>query len=302
MFVIEIQSSFKTIILIRILLNEPHEKSIGICKKAYIEHITKSLNKIAKVYLLIDDHTINNKKTINFLQNIKKELEISYFLYNDTYITDHYKNAMWPYPTWITNKNKISYWIHEPSVIMWLKQFKISNNGSNIFQYVWVFEDDVFYVGNITKFIEFYNNNNADLIDTFNYNYGINWKDAFNWEVKHSEKLHKWEHIERYSIRLLNKIDEQLQIGHAAFGEMFSSTICYSFNSWCKIRDLRQDHFIPRHDIYFNGNRHIIKRKEFHQILKNPEFIGKWIHGVKWDLATKCKQIFIDIYKQNIKF
>lgn len=37
--------------------------------------------------------------------------------------------------------------------------------------------------------------------------------------------MHKWEHVERYSSRLLTEVDAHLQRGAAGFGELLSSTL-----------------------------------------------------------------------------
>jgi hypothetical protein len=53
--------------------------------------------------------------------------------------------------------------------------------------------------------------------------------------------LHKWEHVERYSGRLLSAVDRALSRGHFAHGELFSSTLCRTTErEWCGVRDLRE--------------------------------------------------------------
>ena len=37
--------------------------------------------------------------------------------------------------------------------------------------------------------------------------------------------MHKWEHVERYSLRLLTELDAFLQRGAAGFGKPLSSTL-----------------------------------------------------------------------------
>ena len=38
--------------------------------------------------------------------------------------------------------------------------------------------------------------------------------------------MHKWEHVERYSQRLLDEVDRQLLRGSVGFGEVFASSVC----------------------------------------------------------------------------
>lgn len=51
--------------------------------------------------------------------------------------------------------------------------------------------------------------------------------------------VHKWEHIERFSPRLLFALDKLLTRGAATHGEVFASSVC-SVAAWCSSLDLRE--------------------------------------------------------------
>jgi hypothetical protein len=137
----------------------------------------------------------------------------------------------------------ISFLIHEPSLVLWARE-----KGSRLVRggHVWVMEDDAVLVGDMRGFLRSYRARAADYVSTFANIDGKfppgshRWKvtKAFD-EIFSNRRVHKWEHVERFSTELIGRLGTLLEShGAVAHGEMFASTVCFA-EPWCVADDLR---------------------------------------------------------------
>ncbi|KOO27165.1 hypothetical protein Ctob_009458 [Chrysochromulina tobinii] len=69
-----------------------------------------------------------------------------------------------------------------------------------------------------------------------------------------SRRVHKWEHVERFSLTLIARLEELLRLGGvAAHGEMLSSTVCLA-EPWCQTTDLRLAGTVDMDAKYYGSN------------------------------------------------
>jgi hypothetical protein len=159
----------------------------------------------------------------------------------------------------------IPFVVHEPSLLLWwLDQ---ANSRRRREEDVWLLENDVAFSGNISAFFEGYANFiQADLVSEFQPHYPTCWflssaRRAFP-QASLQEKspcrppseteasihggdsralwpVHRWEHVERYSPRLLRALHAALEKGRILHGEHFSSSLCSTLR-WCTSFDLRE--------------------------------------------------------------
>ncbi len=148
----------------------------------------------------------------------------------------------------------LSYLIHEPSIVL-VWEALARAGASHPARFLWVIEDDVEYVGakpfsthldeldarlGAADHAAIYEEHFTDCMPLFR----PTWFQQQPVEGAANSKcgtLHKWEHVERYSGRLLSAVDRALSRGHFAHGELFSSTLCRTTErEWCGVRDLRE--------------------------------------------------------------
>merc|ERR1712151_1274699 len=79
--------------------------------------------------------------------------------------------------------------------------------------------------------------------------------------------VHKWEHVERYSARLLSELHYYLSSGVILHGEIFSSSVC-SILPWCSLQDLRD--LGHTYDQYDGSKTNLSKVRQG---------TGKWYHA-----------------------
>ena len=136
--------------------------------------------------------------------------------------------------------NLLSYYVHEPSLCVWLRRRQLAS-GDDVARRVWVLEEDVLFLGDVRRALLPFANSSADLIAVFqpsayiDAEWWLHVNPAFRAALP-GRPLHKWEHVERYSVALLLKLEDLLQRGAAAYGELFGSTVC-SRMSWCATAD-----------------------------------------------------------------
>ena len=100
-------------------------------------------------------------------------------------------------------------------------------------------EEDAVFIGDVRRAFLPFANSSADLVTVFQPSAYIDdqwWlhvNPAFRAALP-GRPLHKWEHVERYSLALLLKLEDMLQRGAAAYGELFASTVC-SRMSWSAV-------------------------------------------------------------------
>lgn len=182
--------------------------------------------------------------------------------------------------------NLLSYFIHEPSLCLWMRERCSARCRSG---HVWVIEEDAAFVGDIKAPLIHYRNHSADLVAVFAAHQYIDdeWWLYLNPGFRSSfpsQPIHKWEHVERYSFALLHQLEQLLHRGLAAYGEVFSSTVC-ARASWCTSEDLREARVVPSNAQWYADSASI-SRKELASLLrrelKKPT-IGRWVHAVKHD-------------------
>ena len=124
--------------------------------------------------------------------------------------------------------NLLSYYVHEPSLCVWLRRRQLAS-GDDVARRVWVLEEDVLFLGDVRRALLPFANSSADLIAVFqpsayiDAEWWLHVNPAFRAALP-GRPLHKWEHVERYSVALLLKLEDLLQRGAAAYGELFGST------------------------------------------------------------------------------
>ena len=189
--------------------------------------------------------------------------------------------------------------------------------------YVWVVEDDAVFMGDMRGLMRLFHSpppaavaaapagptpptgeatagggvvvQDADLVSTFANLEGA-WIEAssHDWKVNAAfarafgdRRVHKWEHVERFSRRLIKRLDDLLTTeGAAAHGEMFASTVCLA-TPWCVASDLRTAGVVaPDASLYGPSASALAASErwerlelfERHRALGAP---GVWLHSVK---------------------
>jgi hypothetical protein len=159
----------------------------------------------------------------------------------------------------------LNFFIHEVSITWYYKHIACKSNELGrtlrIPSHIWVLEDDTVYLGaDVSKFFQHYETpekRGIDYIANFVPHALLN-GDFFNWDISNNTfpkwPLHKWEHIERYSARMLYNLEIALQHGYAAHGEYFSSSVCDLADD-CKLEDIEESGSLPaRKFFYSTGN------------------------------------------------
>lgn len=214
----------------------------------------------------------------------------------------------------VTVSNLVSYYIHEPSICLWMRRRPRSE------RFVWVLEEDAPLLGSISVPFRRYTSSRADLVSVFMKHQSIStdmdgtnilpavsgsgslstsasptggrtqlWVNSAFHTALPGATVHKWEHVERLSLSLLGTIDELLARGAAAFGEVFASTVCNQTAS-CTCEDLRDRGFVQRQGYNFAWS-HPLTRHEIKRLLKiaTPKStkegrgLNRWLHGVVGD-------------------
>ena len=194
-----------------------------------------------------------------------------------------------------------SYLIHEPSLVLWARAQRAS--GGALPSHVWVVEDDTVFTGDLASFLRSYRQpgrqhpsaqRQPDLVNAFANLEGQieasshDWKrnDAFLGAFS-NRRVHKWEHVERYSLALLDRLDDLMTLGGvAAHGEMFSSTVCAA-ESWCKTSELRLSGTVSMDASLYALSTSVFSkadRKEREALLRQQRAKGApgiWLHAIK---------------------
>ena len=114
----------------------------------------------------------------------------------------------------------------------------------------------------------------------------------------------RWEHVERYSLALLLKLEDLLQRGAAAYGELFASTVCARM-SWCAScearglgrgsaetllrrccgrctkADLRETGIVAKDGQLFADTVTVSRKAASHLLRRTRRDGGRWVHAVK---------------------
>lgn len=169
-----------------------------------------------------------------------------------------------------------------------------------IYDYVWVFEDDVGFSGNLSVLLERYTEDTSDLISK-NYHsqtpripadycwpknatYG---PDGWCWYYTNStsfrERLENLgasrkvsaEHVQRFSKRFLQELHEWSKADAVAWSEMATPTVCHAVGFRCSTFDSRSLG-IP---FAYDGR---VTRQEWAAVLKDPERANRLYHALKF--------------------
>ena len=194
--------------------------------------------------------------------------------------------------------------------------------------HVWVIEDDAVFMGDLTGFFRLFGSSTlttaasaafdsasttattaasspsfslspatraADFVSTFDNLNGPLEASSHDWKTNRAfatafgnRRVHKWEHVERYSARLIQRLDELLSTdGVAAHGEMFGSTVCLA-SPWCVASDLRLANVVAENSTLYGPSASALSTSErwerralysYHaEQLGAP---GVWIHSIK---------------------
>jgi hypothetical protein len=185
--------------------------------------------------------------------------------------------------------NLLSYYLHAPSLCLWLRRRKALSQP--LPSYVWAIEEDTPIVGSLaTPLTHYMTSSTADLLTVLMPHTHANALTRHlysNGRFRDSIPgfVHMWEHVERFSSRLLKRLDEVLSTGAAAFGEFFAPTVCNA-TEWCTCADLRSDGFVQRQGALYAWSQPVtrptLKRlmSAAERVRKQPGY-ARWVHGVQ---------------------
>ena len=198
-----------------------------------------------------------------------------------------------------------SYLVHEPSLVLWARRRR--STGLPLPPHVWVLEDDTIFMGSLPAFLRSQRMNaglppavaprEADLVTVF-----VNLEPsaargrmAHTWKVNRAfvaaysnRRVHHWEHVVRYSVALIDRLDALLSIhGAAAHGEMFASTVCLA-EPWCAVHDLQLDGVIAPQSALYGLSTSVLATADLRELQAlyderraTHSAPGVWLHAVK---------------------
>lgn len=164
-----------------------------------------------------------------------------------------------------------TYLVHEPSIILWWRAHAFGTRAViRADQHLWVLEDDILFAGRspVPFFERFDRTSDADFVSLFcdlesgcrNARLRLKGSDASAGTPIYymddtrtrapaeaivgdgdTDTVHHWEHLVRFSPRLLDSLDSTLRNGTVRHGEKFASTYCHRA-AWCTTADLRDAH------------------------------------------------------------
>ena len=180
--------------------------------------------------------------------------------------------------------NLVSYFVHEPSLCLWARRRARR-------PYVWVLEDDAPFLGSIRVPVAHYSASTVDLVAVFapHLSVAATWpryvNARFEAYVRPGVPVHKWEHVERYSVALLGVVGELLRDGVVGFGEVYAGTVC-NRTEWCRCADLRATGLVQRDANLFGWSKPV-GRKDLRRLFggtdaraRNGRGMNRWLHAV----------------------
>ena len=201
-----------------------------------------------------------------------------------------------------------SFLIHEPSLALWARDRRRQSARPALPPHVWVVEDDTVFLGDLRQSLALYRRfaPTADYVSTFANLEGHLEAASHDWKANRAfgrayanRRVHKWEHVERFSARLIERLDELLsRDGAAAHGEMFASTVCAA-EPWCTSSDLRlplplsEPHdaraagVVPRDARMYGPSASVLTtasrgaRRRLYEAHRAGGAPGVWLHSVK---------------------
>ena len=199
-----------------------------------------------------------------------------------------------------------AYLIHEPSLVLWARARKAA--GKAIPEHTWVIEDDAVFMGSLGDLMRAPAIpmapapagtaacvGCADLVSTFDNLVGQQIEaSSHDWKANSAfaalyanRRVHKWEHVERFSARLILRLDELLsEQGAAAHGEMFASTVCLA-EPWCAAFDMRLAQVVDSESRLYGPSDSVLHastrqtRRRLYKRARAKGAPGLWLHAVK---------------------
>lgn len=212
-----------------------------------------AMSKQNEMWLLYDTGTSDtpNMSHIAEVRSLQKQYpRLGLFFYNNNAFAGLFPAAI------NLHGGKINWYFHDPSVVLWAShchpsffagppRIKGVRSLETNEQYVWVIEADALYVGNVNEFIDHHINVTADYIGADIQPVNPRWShiNEATWSVPVSHIMHKKDHVERFSITLLQFLFALLKLNLVAWSEVFAPTICSLQDHWCTMK-LLQNRFV----------------------------------------------------------
>jgi hypothetical protein len=185
----------------------------------------------------------------------------------------------------------VSYLIHEPSLVLWARD---KGSGLGRGGHVWVVEDDAVFLGDLRGFLHSYRLRAADYVATFANLDGTFEVGSHRWKVNDAfvdlfanRRVHKWEHVERFSMALIERLGAILvSHGAVAHGEMYASTVCFA-EPWCVSDDLRLTGVVAPDAHLYGASALVLSLAQPHALERiharhrAAGAPGVWLHAVK---------------------
>ena len=297
------------------------------CHAAHVQFLRKQLESIATLELLVDATAISTTNRTAVVRRTQAQLSATLGVRAFVYAMEDLREGFptvrrWPSPEHHDpSRNRLhggdvvkiwwakvlkrhrralgasaahqltSYLIHEPSLVLWARARKAS--GLPVPAYTWVLEDDAVFIGDLGASLGRFGT--ADLVSTFANLIGQQIEaSSHDWKVNGAfaeayanRRVHKWEHVERFSSRLISRLDALLsESGAAAHGEMFASTVCLA-EPWCVAHDLRLAEVVGLEARLFGPSTSVLEaserweRKQLYDDHRARGAPGIWLHAVK---------------------
>jgi hypothetical protein len=91
----------------------------------------------------------------------------------------------------------------------------------------------------------------------------------------------KSEHVERLSVRLLWRLEEQLRQNRLLYGEIYETTYCHANPDWCTMLNMADEPFETadrQHYSFFHNEL----PSALLQDVRSEHLRDRWMHAVKW--------------------
>lgn len=164
------------------------------------------------------------------------------------------------------------------SLLMWWEHFEMPPP----YDFIWCFEDDVDFSGNLSGLIKAYESSGADYIAKAASKATEKWawfdlvtEKYASW-VRKTERLCNSEHVQRISRRLMELMRECVGKRIMAHGEQFLPSICNKVE-WCRAEGLQARHIGEK----YSWNKRV-SRDEFDKFCRNNRTRNRLYHALKF--------------------
>jgi hypothetical protein len=285
----QLSSSLHQVLLIRSCGNIS-----STAKQLFIKHAL-DVSKLEQydVWLVYDagnDSSDNSLKHILQLQNLQAEQpNIGVFIYNSKSILSFLANA-----EFLRRKPQVNRWFHDASIMAWASYcrpdlwqaaphpFQSDHFDKDLF--LWSVEADTVYIGNVSNFFNFYDDDSSDYIGRYTHpNPAWLHFNITSWSTPVNHKWMKLEHVERFSFTLVWFLFSLAEMNVVAHGELFSSTVCSLVKEWCTMSVL-DSRFLGEN--YSWNSR--ISDAQVAALQQNTTQQNKWHHAVQSCKSVGC--------------